>query len=165
MKLLLIILTVLISFLIISCGGKEYTEEGIVEIIEKTDSLLADLAGQEYVWASERAYSRLNAYYPEPDIIFINEKLTYRKPGNAFNRYYYKDGKLIHFIGKKLMYFNSQEIKKKKQLSELTLYLDPDGDVISYNNVLNNQLVHLEDDEIEETILHSKELYSLVGDK
>jgi outer membrane lipoprotein-sorting protein len=165
MKTFILLLIALVLFLIISCGGKEYTEEGIVEIVEKTDSILTTLEGQEYKWASAKALSRLKAYYPEPDIIFINETLTYRKPGNAFNRYYYKDGKIIHFIGKKLTYFNVTDSKMKKELSDLTLYLDPDGDVISYNKSLNNQLVNLDDAELQEILSHSKELYSLVGDK
>ncbi|UCH65369.1 MAG: hypothetical protein JSW63_12315 [Ignavibacterium sp.] len=165
MKIIYLFILALSSFLIIACGGKEYTEKGIVEIVEKTDSILATLEGQEYKWASARAFSRMKTYYPESDIIFINEKLTYRKPGNAFNRYYYKDGKLIHFIGKKLAYINATESKMKKELSDLTLYLDPDGDVISYNKILNNQLVNLDDAELQEILSHSKELYSLVGDK
>jgi hypothetical protein len=165
MKILFILFIVLCSFLIISCGGKEYTEEGIVEIVEKTDSILATLAGQRYDWASAKAYSNLMAYYPEPDIIFLNENLTYRKPGDSFNIYYFKNGSLIHFIGKKLMYINVTDSKMKKELTSLTLYLDPDGDVISYYKILNKQVVSLLDSELEEILSHSKELYSLVGDK
>jgi hypothetical protein len=165
MKILFTLFIVLCSFLIISCGGKEYTEEGIVEIVEKTDSILTTLAGQRYDWASAKAYSSLMAYYPEPDIIFLNEDLTYRKPGDSFNLYYYKNGSLIHFIGKKLLYSNVTGTKMKKELTSLTLYLDPDGDVISYDKKLNNQVASLLDSELEEILSHSKELYSLVGDK
>jgi hypothetical protein len=68
-----------ISF-IISCSKQEYTEKGISEIVQRTDSLLTNLAGQKYDWASAKAYSTMLAYYPEPDIIFLNEKFTYRKP-------------------------------------------------------------------------------------
>ena len=151
--------------MIISCGGKENTEEGIVDIVEKTDSILATLAGQKYEWASAKAYSTVMAYYPEPDIIFLNENLTYRQPGNSFNRYYFRNGSLIHFIGKKLSYLFEKESKMKKELTTLTLYLDPDGDVISYSNILNNNLVGLDDSELEQILSHSKELYSLVGNK
>lgn len=153
------------SLLIISCGGKENTEEGIVDIVEKTDSILATLAGQKYEWASAKAYSTVMAYYPEPDIIFLNENLTYRQPGNSFNRYYFRNGSLIHFIGKKLSYLFDKESKMKKELTTLTLYLDLDGDVISYSNILNNNLVGLDDSELEQILSHSKELYSLVGNK
>ena len=153
------------SLVIISCGGKENTEEGIVDIVEKTDSILATLAGQKYEWASAKAYSTVMAYYPEPDIIFLNENLTYRQPGNSFNRYYFRNGSLIHFIGKKLSYLFEKESKMKKELTTLTLYLDPDGDVISYSNILNNNLVGLDDSELEQILSHSKELYSLVGNK
>ena len=99
MKTLFISIIVVFSTLIISCGSREYTEEGIVVIVEKVDSIVATLAGQKYDWASARAYSTIMAYYPEPDIIFLNENLTYRKPGNSFNRYYVINGSLIHFIG------------------------------------------------------------------
>ena len=105
------------------------------------------------------------AYYPTPDIIFLNEKLTYRKPGNSFNIYYVKNGSLIHFIGKKFRYLYGADSKMKKELTTLTLYLDPDGDVISYSKVLNKELVSLDDSELDEILSHSKELYSLVGDK
>jgi hypothetical protein len=165
MKILLKILIVFSSFLIITCGGKEQTEEGIVQIVERTDSILASLAGQRYEWASAKAYSTLTAYYPEPNMIFINEKLTYRKPSNSFNRYYIKDGNLIQFIGKKLSYKKVTDLKMNKELSDLTLYLDPDGDVISYNRYVNKKVVSLDDSELEEILSHSKELYNLVRDK
>ena len=165
MKIDLISIISLCLFLIISCGGQEYTEEGIVEIVEKTDSLLAKLAGQKYDWASATGYSAVMAYYPEPDIIFINENLIYRKPGNSFNRYYFKNGSLIYFIEKKLMYLQESKSKLRKELSSLTLYLDPDGDIISYNKILNNQLVHLNDSELAEILSHAEELRKLVSDK
>jgi hypothetical protein len=165
MKIFFVLILIFGSFLIISCGGKEYSEEGIVEIVEKADSILTTLAGQRYDWASPIAFSTVMAYYPQSDIIFINENLTYRKPSNAFNRYYFKDGNLIHFIGKKLSYISATDSTMNKELSDLTLYLDPDGDVISYNKILNNQLVNLSDSELDEILSHSKELYSLVGDK
>ena len=165
MKSIFVSIIVLYFFLIISCGGKEYTEEGIIEIVQRTNSLLAKLDGQRYDWASSKAYSRIMAYYPEPDIIFLNEKLTYRKPGDSFNLYYFKNGNLIHFIGKKLMYINVNDSKMKKELTNLTLYLDPDGDVISYNKILNNKSVSLVDSELDDILSHSVELYGLVGDE
>ena len=164
MKIIFISIIVSFSLIIISCGGKEYTEEGIVEIVEKTDSILATLTGQSYDWASAKAYSTVMAYYHEPDIIFLNENLTYRTPGNSFNRYYIKNGSLIYFIGKKLAYLYEADSKMSKELSNLTLYLDPDGDVISYNKIINKQMVSLEDSELDEIISHTKELYALVGD-
>jgi len=165
MKIIFSSIIIFFSFLTISCGSKEYTEEGIVEIVERTDSILATLTGQSYNWASPKAYSTVMAYYPEPDIIFINENLTYRTPGNSFNRYYIKNGSLIYFIGKKLDYSYQTNSKISKELSTLTLYLDPDGDVISYNKIINRQTVSLEDSELKEIIEHSKELYALVGNK
>ena len=165
MKTSLISIIILGLFLFISCGREEYTEEGIIKIVEKTDSLLAKLAGQKYDWASAAGYSTVMAYYPQPDIIFINENLTHRKPGNAFNRYYFKDGRLIHFIGKKLIYLQEAESKLKKELLLLSLYLDPDGDIISYNKILNNQLVPLDDLELVEILKHADEVYHLVSNK
>ena len=67
-----IILTFLI-LIIVSCNREEYTEKSISEIVKRTDSLLVNLAGQKYDWASAKAYSTVTAYYPEPDIIFLNE--------------------------------------------------------------------------------------------
>jgi len=153
-----------ISF-IISCSKQDYTEKSISEIVQRTDSLLINLAGQKYDWASPKAYSTMLAYYPEPDIIFLNEKFTYRRPAEAFNLYYYKDGHLIHFIGKKLDY--STEYKKgiKKQLTKLNLNLDSDGDVISYQKIVNGELLSLDDSELEDVLAHAEELYNLVGDK
>ena len=105
MKNVFILIFASLILLLISCGKQEYTEKGISEIVKRTDSLLTILAGQKYDWASAKAYSTVTAYYPEPDIIFLNEDLTSRKAAEAFNLYYFKDGHLIHFIGKKLEYF------------------------------------------------------------
>ena len=159
-----IILTFLI-LIIVSCNREEYTEKSINEIVQKTDSLLTNLAGQKYDWASAKAYSTVTAYYPEPDIIFLNEDLTYRKPAEAFNLYYYKDAHLIHFIGKKLDYFTKDKNNLKKHLTKLNLNLESDGDVISYHKIVNGELSSLDDSDLEEVLSHAKELYKLVGDK
>ena len=159
-----IILTFLI-LIIVSCNREEYTEKSINEIVQKTDSLLTNLAGQKYDWASAKAYSTITAYYPEPDIIFINEDLTYRKPAEAFNLYYYKDAHLIHFIGKKMEYITKNVKKVKKQLTKLNLNLESDGDVISYHKIVNGELSSLDDSDLEEVLSHAEELYKLVGDK
>jgi len=163
-KLSFIILTFLI-LIIVSCNREEYTDKSINEIVQKTDSLLTNLAGQKYDWASAKAYSTLTAYYPEPDIIFLNEDLTYRKPVEAFNLYYYKDGHLIHFIGKKLDYFTKNKKGLKKNLTKLMLNLESDGDVISYHKIVNGELSSLDDSDLEEVLTHAEELYKLVGDK
>ena len=159
-----IILTFLI-LIIVSCNREEYTEKSINEIVQKTDSLLTNLAGQKYDWASAKSYSTVTAYYPEPDIIFLNEDLTYRKPAEAFNLYYYKDAHLIHFIGKKLDYFTKDKNNLKKQLTKLNLNLESDGDVISYHKIVNGELSSLDDSDLEEVLSHAEELYKLVGDK
>jgi len=158
------IIALLILF-ILSCSKQEYTENGISEIVQRTDSLLTNLAGQKYDWASAKAYSTVLAFYPEPDIIFLNENLTYRRAAEAFNLYYFKDGNLIHFIGKKLEYFPKNIKNTKKQMTKLMLNLDSDGDVISYQNIVNGKLLNLDDSELEDVLTHAKELYYQVGDK
>jgi hypothetical protein len=158
-----IIIALLILF-IFSCSKQEYTEKGISKIVQRTDSLLANLAGQKYDWASAKAYSTVTAYYPEPDIIFVNEDLTYRKAAEAFNLYYFKDGHLIHFIGKKLDYYSKNKKDLKKQLTKLNLNLESDGDVISYHKIVNGELSSLDDSDLEEVLTHAEELYKLVGD-
>lgn len=159
-----IIIALLILF-IFSCSKQEYTENGISEIVQRTDSLLTNLAGQKYDWASAKAYSTVLAFYPEPDIIFLNENLTYRRAAEAFNLYYFKDGNLIHFIGKKLEYFPKNIKNTKKQMTKLMLNLDSDGDVISYQKIVNGKLLNLDDSELEDVLTHAKELYYQVGDK
>jgi len=153
-----------ISFTI-SCNKEEYTDKSISEIVKRTDSLLVNLAGQKYDWASAKAYSTVTAYYPEHDIIFLNEDLTYRKAAEAFNLYYYKDGHLIHFIGKKMEYLTENKKKIKKQLTKLNLNLESDGDVISYHKIVNGELSSLDDSDLDEISTHAEELYKLVGDK
>ena len=163
-KIFILIFISLILFFI-SCGKQKYTEKGINEIVQRTDSLLINLAGQKYDWASAKAYSTVLAFYPEPDIIFLNEDLTYRRAAEAFNLYYYKDGHLIHFIGKKLEYFPKKVKKTKKKMTKLKLNLDSDGDVISYQKFVNGELLSLDDPELEDVLTHAEELYKLVGDK
>jgi hypothetical protein len=152
-------------FLLISCGKQKYTDKGINEIVQRTDSLLTNLAEQKYDWASAKSYSTVLAFYPEPDIIFLNEDLTYRRAAEAFNLYYYKDGHLKHFIGKKLEYFTKKIKGTKKRMTKLMLNLESDGDVISYQKIVNGELLNLDDSELEEVLTHAEELYKLVGDK
>ena len=159
------ILIALLILFIFSCSKQEYTEKSISKIVQRTDSLLTNLAGQKYDWASAKAYSTVLAFYPEPDIIFLNENLTYRRAAEAFNLYYFKDGNLIHFIGKKLEYFPKNIKNTKKQMTKLMLNLDSDGDVISYQKIVNGKLLNLDDSELEDVLTHAKELYYQVGDK
>ncbi len=163
-KIFLLIFISLILFLT-SCGIQEYNEKEISEIVQRTDSLLFNLAGQKYDWASAKAYSTVRAFYTEPDIIFLNEKLKYRRAAEAFNLYYYKDGHIIHFIGKKIEYFPKKEKKTKQQMTKLMLNVDSDGDVISYQKIVNGELLNLDDSELEDVLTHAEELYKLVGDK
>lgn len=170
MKKVLKAITFLVSLFFIwiginSCGNKQYTEEGIMEIVHETDAVLDNFTGQKYEWASPKAYSTIMAYYPKTDIIFLNEDLKFREPAEAVNFYYYKDGYLIHFVSKKLTYTRNKKNTVKKGLSKLTLNLDPDGDVISYESIINGRKVNLDSDELEEVLKHSKELYRLVGDQ
>jgi len=163
-KIFLLIFISLILFLT-SCGKQEYTEKEISKIVQRTDSLLFNLAGQKYDWASAKAYSTVRAFYTEPDIIFLNEKLKYRRAAEAFNLYYYKDGHIIHFIGKKIEYFPKKGKKTKQQMTKLWLILDYDGDLISYQKIFDGKILSLDDSELEEVLTHAEELYELVGDK
>jgi len=163
-KIFLLIFISLILFLT-SCGIQEYNEKEISEIVQRTDSLLFNLAGQKYDWASAKAYSTVRAFYTEPDIIFLNEKLKYRRAAEAFNLYYYKDGHIIHFIGKKIEYFPKKGKKTKQQMIKLWLILDYDGDLISYQKIVDGKILSLDDSELEEVLTHAEELYELVGDK
>ncbi|MFB3056460.1 MAG: hypothetical protein ACE1ZQ_04770 [Ignavibacteriaceae bacterium] len=163
-KIFLLIFISLILFLT-SCGKQEYTEKEISKIVQRTDSLLINLAGQKYDWASAKAYSTVRAFYTEPDIIFLNEKLKYRRAAEAFNLYYYKDGHIIHFIGKKIEYFPKKEKKTKQQMTKLWLILDYDGYLISYQKIVDGKISSLDDSELEEVLTHAEELYELVGDK
>jgi len=163
-KIFLLIFISLILF-ITSCGKQEYTEKEISKIVQRTDSLLNNLAGQKYDWASAKAYSTVRAFYTEPDIIFLNEKLKYRRAAEAFNLYYYKDGHIIHFIGKKIEYFPKKEKKTKQQMTKLWLILDYDGDLISYQKIVDGEILSLDDSELEKVLIHAEELYELVGDK
>jgi len=45
------------------------------------------------------------------------------------------------------------------------LNLDSDGDVISYQKIVNGKLLNLDDSELEDVLTHAKELYYQVGDK
>ena len=160
-KFLLFFLPLLI---LISCS-KDYTEEEVKQIVKATDKKLEKLTGQQYDWGSAKAFSKVLAYYPTPDIIFINENLKYRTTAEAFNLYYFKNGNLIHFIGKKMAYIYGKDKKTRKELTRLTLYLEQDGDVISYEKIVNTERVSLEDSDLEEILNHAKELYELVGDQ
>jgi len=50
-------------------------------------------------------------------------------------------------------------------MTNLTLNLDSDGDVISYQKIVSGKLLSLDDSELEDVLAHAEELYKLVGDK
>ena len=48
---------------------------------------------------------------------------------------------------------------------KLWLILDYDGDLISYQKIVDGKILSLDDSELEEVLTHAEELYELVGDK
>jgi len=153
---LLIIILVLV--LLSSCGRKEYTEQGINEIKKEIDSLLYHPDAEEHFdWGSAKAYSTFRAYFHKSMLIFINEDYRYRKAGDSFNRYYFKDGNMLYYIGKELTYI------PQKQSKNIEMMVDPDGNVIAYDRIVNGERIGLSNEEAEEIVNHARELEQIVS--
>lgn len=155
-----LVISLLFLSLLISCGRKEYTEQGILEIKNEIDSLLYNPEAEEHFnWGSSDAYSNFRAYFNGSKLIFINEDFHYREPGESFNRYYFKDGKMLYFVGRELTYIPD------KQFKNVELMVDPDGDVIAYDYVINGQRTGLDGDDSKKIIKHSQELERIVSQR
>jgi hypothetical protein len=149
-----------ILLLLISCGRKEYTEKGILEIKKEIDSLLYNPEGEEHFnWGSGEAYSNFRAYFHNSKLIFINEDYRYRQPGEAFNRYYFKDGNMLYFVGRELTYMPD------KQFKNIEMMADPDGNVIAYDKIVNGQRMNLDGPESEKIKQHARELEKIVSER
>lgn len=160
MNLKLILFSVLLFLVITSCGRKEYTEQGILEIKSEIDSLLHNPEAEEFFnWGSGEAYSNFRAYFNKQKLIFINEDFRYREPGEAFNRYYFKDGKMLYFVGRELTYMPDKKFKN------MELMVDPDGNVIAYDYVINGQRTGLDSDDSKKIIEHSRDLERIVSER
>jgi hypothetical protein len=158
MKSKLILFSILIITLIISCGRKEYTEQGILEIKQEIDSLLYNPEGEEHFnWGSAKAYSNFRAYFHNSKLIFINEDYRYREPGESFNRYYFKDGNMLYFIGKELTYMPDKKYKN------IEMMVDPDGKVIAYEKMVNGKREGLSSDEADLIVEHARQLEEIVS--
>jgi len=143
-----------------SCGRKEYTEKGILEIKKEIDSLLYNPEAEEqFNWGGAEAYSNFRAYYHNAKLIFINEDYRYREPGEAFNRYYFKDGNLLYFVGRELTYLPD------KQFKNVELMVDPDGNVLAYDFVINGQRTGLDSDDSKKIIEHARALEKIVRER
>lgn len=159
MKYYLVIISVLL-LLLFSCGRKEYTEQGILEIKKEIDSLLYNPEAEEqFNWGSGEAYSNFRAYFHKAKLIFVNEDFRYRQPGEAFNRYYFKDGKMLYFVGRELTYM------PEKKFKNMELMVDPDGNVIGYDYVINGQRTGLDSEDSKKIIEHSRELEQIVSER
>ena len=149
-----------ILVLISSCGRKEFTEQGILEIKKEIDSLLYHPDAEEHFdWGSAKAYSTFRAYFHKSELIFINEDYRYRKAGDSFNRYYFKDGNMLYYIGKELTYM------PKKQSKNIEMMVDPDGKVIAYDRIVNGERIGLSSEEAEEIVNHARELEQIVSER
>ena len=150
-------------FFINSCVGREYTEEGIKEIVEEINVKLDNAVEEEFNWGSPEAFSTFRAFYSDDKLIFINEAYTYRKPAESINRYYLKDGKMLHLISKKLGYEkNKVSGKGMKVITKLELYSDPDENILLYNKLANNKRETLTDEEAEKIFRHVDELKEVI---
>ena len=160
MKLSSLILVAFLLVIIYSCGRKEYTEKGILEIKKEIDSLLYNPEAEEqFNWGGADAYSNFRAYYHNSKLIFINEDYRFREPGEAFNRYYFKDGKLLYFVGRELTYM------PEKKYKNVEMMVDPDGNVIAYENVMNGQRSSLSSDDSKKIIEHAKAIEKIVSER
>jgi hypothetical protein len=160
MKSTQIIFIFLTLLLISSCGRKEYTEKGILEIKKEIDSLLYNPEAEEqFDWGSADAYSNFRAYFHDSKLIFINEDYRYRHPGEAFNRYYFKDGNMLFFVGRELTYLPT------KQNISIDMMVDPDGNVLAYDNLVNGQRQSLSSQELKKIIQHARELEKIVSER
>jgi len=155
-------LTIFISLtiILISCGRKEFTEKGILEIKKEIDSLLYNPEGEEHFnWGSADAYSNFRAYFDKSKLIFINEDFRYRQPGEEFNRYYFKDGNFLYYVGRELTF------DPDKQYTNIEMMVDPDGNVIAYDKVVNGQRTNLDGTESKKIIKHARELEKIVSER
>jgi hypothetical protein len=160
MKSKLFLLTSLIFILLVSCGRKEYTEQGIKEIKKEIDSLLYNPDAEEHFnWGSAKAYSNFRAYFHNSKLIFINEDYRFRQSGDSFNRYYFKDGNMLYYIGKELSYMPD------KKYMNLEMMVDPDGNIIAYDKIVNGERLALSGQESKEIIEHARELEKIVSTK
>jgi len=152
----IIIFIFFVVVLIASCGRKEFTEAGIDEIVAEYNIILETTTeSKNFDWGDSKAYSNFTTYFSDSKLIFINEDYHERVPAEAFNRYYFKDGNLIYFIGKGLDRYS-------KRRNDLTLYVDPNGNVIRYDKILNGNRAPLEEEESDRILDHAKELFSSV---
>jgi hypothetical protein len=153
---LIVILPIILVLL--SCGRKEYTEQGIKEIKKEIDSLLYNPDAEEHFnWGSAKAYSNFRAYFHNSKLIFINEDYRFRQSGDSFNRYYFKDGHMLYYIGKELSYMPD------KKYMNLEMMVDPDGDIIAYDKIVNGERLALSGQESKEIIEHARELEKIVS--
>lgn len=151
---------VILLLIIVSCGRKEYTEKGILEIKKEIDSLLYNPEAEEHFnWGSSKAYSNFRAYFNKSELIFINEDYRYRQPGEAFNRYYFKDGVMLYFIGKEIAYYPDKEFKNIEMMA------DPDGNLIAYDKVINGERSSLSQEEADLIIEHAEQLEKIVTER
>jgi len=157
----LIVITVLLSF----CGQKKYSLEDVKAIVQKADANMHGLEETNFEWASKRAYSHIRAYYPLPGYIFLNEKINFRTGGDSYNHYYFKDGNLVYYKERKLTFKKDQRNNWRRVLSSLDLYLNQDGNVVGYDNVEDKKVADLKSEQVEETLHHARELYSITKPK
>jgi len=154
----------IILFFINSCGSREYTEDGIKEIVEEINVNLEQAVGEEFNWGSPEAYSLFRAYFYGDELIFINESYTYKIPAEASNRYYFKDGNMLHLKSKKIGYAqNNESGRGKKVKTTLEFYSDPDENILLYHKLANNQRTALSNEEAEEIFRHVDELKEIIN--
>ena len=80
-------------------------------------------------------------------------------PGEEFNRYYFKDGNFLYFVGRELTF------DPDKQYTNIEMMVDPDGNVIAYDKVVNGQRTNLDGAESKKIIEHARELEKIVSER
>jgi hypothetical protein len=64
---------------------------------------------------------------------------------------------MLYYIGKELNY------KPRKQSKNIEMMVDPDGNVIAYDKIVNGERIGLSNEEAKEIVEHARELEQIVS--
>lgn len=164
-KLIMIMIKYFISMfigfvLIISCASKDEKLQSYKNYVQEISDSLKFENGFNTIKVLGERRSRFRSYFVNDELVFINEDLNIGKRGTSANKYFFKDGELVHFKEHSILMKDDSLNIKNKSIINSTLYLNGE-EILESDRMITGVPTPFSKEEVTAIVKHSKILQEL----
>jgi hypothetical protein len=154
------ILLLLLFTLNLSCASKDEKLNTYKKYVQQISDTLKFEDGFNTIKVTGEKRSRFRSYFLNDELVFINEDLNIGNRGTSANKYFFKDGYIIHYTENSIYLEKDSVGQSIKTQKKGLLYLD-NQEVLESERFETKKATKFSIDEIKEIIIYSKLLMEL----